>query len=369
MPATPDPELALRLAKETVEVYSEAADRMVATVARRLARGISEPGWAERKLIEVANLRNDALRVLQDLQQDGPATVRQAIESAYAQGAAQGAADLKALGDTVVLDQQFIRTHARAIDALVRETVTKIESTHLQILRNTVDGYRRVVSEVSAPGVLSGTETRRQATQRALNRWAKEGVKGFVDSAGRGWELETYAEMATRTAVGRAQTAGTLDRFAEAGRDLVIVSDAPQECKVCRPWEGKVLSLGSTPTGTQLSGGFVVAGTVSEATSAGLHHANCRHTLGAYIDGLTQRFKNTEDPEGDRLRQEQRRLERNVRKWKRVVGAQLPEHHEVRQMQKSAEDLLRQAQARLKSHVDTNDLKRLRHREQIGRAR
>jgi hypothetical protein len=171
-----------------------------------------------------------------------------------------------------------------------------------------------------------GAQTRRQAAQSALDRFANRGVTGFVDRAGRRWELESYTEMALRTANGRAQVAGTLDRLQAGGIGLVIVSNHPQECPLCRPWEGKVLSItGTVPAGVVLDDGAVVAGSVAQAQVDGLQHANCRHTLTAYVPGLTVAPGHTADPAGDRARQEQRRLERGVRQWRRREAVALDE--------------------------------------------
>ena len=56
--------------------------------------------------------------------------------------------------------------------------------------------------------------------------------------------FDTYVEMATRTAVGRAAVEGHVNRLVGRGFSLVMVSDAPQECELCRPFEGKVFSIG-----------------------------------------------------------------------------------------------------------------------------
>ena len=100
---------------------------------------------------------------------------------------------------------------------------------------------------------------------------------------------------------------------------------------------------------------------LADATSAGLHHINCRHSLGAYIEGLTRRFSNTADPEGDRLRQEQRRLERGIRHWKRRGTVALDGVTKAR-----AAAHRRAWQERLRTLVAEHDLKRLRYREQIS---
>ena len=343
MPAQADPDLALRLAQAVADLYGTATEQLLRIVAGRLARGIESPGWAEAKLAEVTGLRNEARRVVEALQVAAPDVVQAAIEGGWEAGIRAAQAD--------VTGTLTPRTNNAAVRRLVDETVTQLADAHTQILRSTVDMYRQVIAQASALPV-SGAGTRRQAAQQAFDRLVDQGLTGFIDKQGRRWGLDTYTEMATRTATGRAQVAGTLDRFQADGRDLVIVSDAPQECKACRPWEGRVLSI---------SGADPKYPSLQAAQRAGLLHANCRHRLGAYIPGVTKRLTDTADPEGDRLRREQRRLERGVRQWKQRAAAALDDDTR-RQHERRARDW----QARLREHVTANDLKRLPQRERLG---
>lgn len=92
----------------------------------------------------------------------------------------------------------------------------------------------------------------------------------------------------------------------------------------CRPWEGKVLSIsGATRQGRHTENGheFTVAGSVAQARAAGLHHPNCRHTQGLFIPGRTRPMEATADPEGAKLRAQQRARERKIREQKRRVLA------------------------------------------------
>lgn len=57
---------------------------------------------------------------------------------------------------------------------------------------------------------------------------------------------------------------------------------------------------------------------LSEAIERGLFHPNCRHSITAYVPGLTPKrsTKNTATPELEKERQQQNYYKRMVKKWK-----------------------------------------------------
>lgn len=262
------PEYLQQLAKAVVDIYGDATASLLRVVAKRLAGGIDEPGWAEAKALELLGLRSDAQRIVAELGRRVPDAVESIIGEAVDKGTELAVRELQLTASPMA------RTNTTAVEALARQTIDNLTGSHVQILRSADDIYRSVIAETSAPGVVTGSETRRQAAQRALDRFARKGVTGFRDRAGRNWSLESYAEMATRTSSGRAMVEGSLDTYAANGRDLVIVSDAPEECKICRPFEGKLLSISGAKVGERV-GGIPVVDTVRGATARGLFHANC----------------------------------------------------------------------------------------------
>jgi hypothetical protein len=176
-----------------------------------------------------------------------------------------------------------------------------------------------------------------------------------MDTAGRRWDITSYAEMAVRSATGQAAVQGHINRLTDNGYDLVIVSDSPEECELCRPWEGQVLSVsGQTP-------GYP---TVADATAAGLFHPCCTHTLGAYIPGLTRPMQGTENPQGYEERQQQRYNERMIRRWKRREAVAITDKDKALSTAK-----VREWQARQREFIEATGRKRLYYREQIKRAR
>lgn len=359
MPASPA--LAENLAAATVEHYAEAERLLIVRMARYLGEGLDAPTWVEQKLLAVQLLQRQAQQVLARLERDGGASISEAVATAYNRGGAAAVADLAGLGVGRLeeLAEPLRVPGAQAVDRLVEDAVTTVQSTHLRILRRVVDGYREVVARTSAQ-VLLGTVTRRQAAQRALDEFAGRGVTGFVDARGRGWDLASYVEMAVRSATGRAAVDAHTDRLQALGQDLVIVSDAPQECVLCRPWEGKVLSLSGAPR----VDGVRVAGTLEQARAAGLMHPNCRHSTSVYLPGVTRTPRRTADPAGDAARQKLRYLERRVRSWKRLEAAALDDDGAAR-----ARAHIREFQAKIREHVETTSAKRQPVRERAGAAR
>ena len=252
------------------QILGEGEERMLEATAKRLARGITEPGWAERKLAEVQDLQAEIRRQFQDTYQGVAVHLEEAIKDGLAGGPNIGA-------------------NIKATEALVDETLLNVRSTEVRILRGHQDLYRQVVARAGAVQT-TGSTTVRQAAQAVMGQLSEQGVTAFVDKRGRSWKLGTYSEMAVRTATARAQVGARLNEYVEDGHKLVIVSNSPNECPRCRKWEGRVLAIDAgNLTSTDL---YEADGTVKEAQSEGLFHPNCTHDLRPYVPGLTKR-----DPE------------------------------------------------------------------------
>ncbi|MFK0289934.1 phage minor capsid protein [Streptomyces sp. NPDC090442] len=354
------------------DLYADAEQRLLGIVARQLAAGYDAPGWATAKLADVQALRRGAQQVVEALGTAMELEVFDVVAEAYNVGARAGLIELGALHDEDVRRIAESTPNARAVDRLAQETVDLVEETHRGILRGVEDGYRQVVAEVSSTPLL-GIDTRRQATQRAMERFADRGLRTFVDKAGRAWSMTSYAEMTVRTSVGRAAVEAHGDRLRAAGVDLVIVSNAPHECPLCKPYEGRVLALDG-PDGARVievehaveDGRMVrvrIAGSLDEARRAGLQHPNCRHSTSAYLPGVTRApVEHSQDPRGYEATQKQRAIERGIRKWKnRAAASTTPEG------KRAAEARVRQWQAKMRAHLGEHpELIRRREREQLG---
>ncbi|WP_433793948.1 phage minor capsid protein [Actinoplanes sp. CA-252034] len=366
-----DPERLAEIVRATVDLYREGEDGLLRLVTRYLAQGIDTPAWALERLAALRQLRSAAEAVLDRISDELAGTVLQAVADAYAAG------DTSLLGD--LPREVAIKAGARAtaavprsaaMEALAQALVQDIGARHSNVLRHVVDAYQQVVAAATASSVGGGL-TRRQAAQLAYARLVEQGVSSFTDRRGRRWRMSTYVEMALRTVTQRAAVQGQTDRQARLGLPYVMVSNESQECERCRPYEGRILRVDAGATGSievphQISGQPVqieVKATLEQARAAGFQHPNCRHSVRAYLPGVTRLpEKPTADPAGDEARQRQRAIERAIRRWKeRELAALTP--------QDAAQAHVKVAlwQGQMRAHLTAHPtLKRLPYREQIG---
>ncbi|WP_329622930.1 phage minor capsid protein [Streptomyces sp. NBC_01255] len=378
------PAMAEDLAHEVGALYRDAESALLELLARALEADIESPRWAELKLASIGNLRTAVEQVAAALQTDTTGAVRRALVTAYNRGRQAAVAELGALDIGRELVARDTVPNAPAVDRLAASMAEDTRPVYQRITRAVVDTYRRIIGRASGTQLLTGM-TRRQASQRALDQFAQQGVTGFIDSAGRRWEMASYAEMAVRSVTARAAVEGHIDALAEIRVGLVIVSDAPLECPLCRPWEGEILTLGPEsgphtiraekaiqPTGLRAqlrppeTVAVHVAGSLVEARASGLFHPNCRHSLAAYLPGVTTRPPHHPTPNTTyEDTQRQRAIERNIRRWKRVQAAAMDDTARHR-----AGAFVRKWQAAQRAHVAAHDvLRRKPAREQIGGAR
>lgn len=262
----------------------------------------------------------------------------------------------------------------RALEVIASDLHRVLADLPTIALRNAFDSYQQIIS---TPAVLNATGvlTRRKATQDALNGFAARGIDGFTDKAGRTWHIDTYAEMATRTGAANALRTAYEGELIARGEDLVIVTGNTYTCRLCSPWQDKVLSLtGLYPRGAHrlpsaVGDGYVtvhVAGTMEEARAAGLHHPNCTHSEGLYLPGATVIEPGTmgvRDAETYDASQKQRALEREIRKQKRLLVAAITGEAESK-----ARAAIRGYQAQIRELLAEHPkLQRKRYREAVSK--
>ena len=361
------------LAQTVSDLVAQIEMRLIWEIARDVNRGL---GGGTRYEVDMT-ARYGALYARLQRQLGKPwqnvlATVQAALDKAAEAGQGMAERDLagrlanhpETLGVPV--------TNVRALEVIASDLHRVLADLPALALRNAFDSYQQIISTPAALNA-TGVLTRRKATQDALNGFAARGIDGFTDKAGRTWHIDTYAEMATRTGAAHALRTAYEGELIARGEDLVIVTGNTYTCRLCAPWQDKVLSLtGLYPAGTHrlpsaVGDGYVtvhVAGTMEEARAAGLHHPNCTHSEGLYLPGSTVVEPGTmgvRDAETYDASQRQRALEREIRKHKRLLVAAITGEAESK-----ARAAIRGYQAQIRELLAEHPkLQRKRYREAV----
>lgn len=179
--------------------------------------------------------------------------------------------------------------------------------------------------------VSTGAMDRNSATRQAVKALCKAGVQSVSYESGRTDSLETAVTRAIRTGVNQTALKEQVQLASELDMDLVETTAhagaRPEHAK----WQGQVFSL------TGKTRGYKKLSTATGyGTGAGLGGWNCRHSFHPWSPEMGRTYKKGELEEYDRpdaveyegrkmslyeAEQLQRKMERNIRRWKRENSA------------------------------------------------
>ena len=343
-------ENALSVGEKIAALFRSGEAGLITLIAGYAARQLRNR-YMERRHARLL-YRAEVARAAAQLRKEAEALARERLRQAYIDAWLRiRRIELEALADDIEefaadMDLELAEAERRATESVqsLRDDLNAQFVEGLRHMRRQMDDvYRRVV-EASAEDVTD--ETVRKGVLDALNSFAKRGVTGFQDRAGRNWGLPEYTEMAVRTAVQRMSLMATIDAMFDQERDLCFTNPHAGSCPLCAPWEGKILSLtGRTPDYP----------TLQDAMLAGLFHPNCAHVLQVYIPGVSEPKigrPGLTDRENRKLflaRQQQRYMEREVRRNKRLLAAAIDPEDE-----KKAKVNIAYWQKRLREHIEKN---------------
>lgn len=323
-----DEKTLLRLLAE----YEAAELRLSGIVANYVLLGMDDQmvdsTWAGLKLNQIKKLAADTRKVLQDLA-GLDSNARQLVIDAYKSG-------------LQIIPSGLIGTNVAAAELLAQDLVAGLTTSRFQILRKTVDAYRSIIGNVEGQVTL-GVNTRITAARHALSQFADKGIVSFVDNAGRQWTMQSYTEMATRTAISNAFREGRIQGLTTNDKDLIIVSSVPNPSNLCAPYERKILSI---------SGKDKRYTSLAEAKANGLYHPQCRHSFTRYIPGVTEIGKTDADKGYDDYEgmERQREIERSIRRWKRRLAVSNNDRDKNK-----ARDKVKEWKDKLQQHLDDHD--------------
>lgn len=304
------------------QLHTDIVNDIVRRIMIRLDRGdayvlTATDKWQIETLMEAGYLREDIIRDIAKRTRLQREVIRQAfIDSGVRNLAFDSAVYARAGISELPLEES---------PALIRILQTMYERTMgewINITQTTADASQRAFIELCDKAytlTMTGSISRSEAVRRAVEEIAKDGVK-ITYPSGHTDTIEVATARAVRTGIAQSAAEVTLTRAQENGIDLVLTSSHFGARPTHAVWQGKVFHVGGA---TEKYPDLVEATGYGDV--AGLCGANCRHSIVPYIEGITtnpfEKFDSEENRKRYELEQDQRYIERNIRKVKREVQA------------------------------------------------
>lgn len=345
-----------------VHIFEEIELRLVQSLKRNLGRhkqeeqdeGYNWSAWQTEKLRSLEKFRKENAAIMQEYTEQIDTETRQIMQEQFDEGV-NGV-------DVPLAENQpaFFGVDTTKVNKLIEDVTYLEKNAETAALRLTDDVYRQTVNRVQL-AMSTGSMTLQQAIDIAVKDFLDQGINCIVYKDGRRVNIADYVRMALRTTATRAALQGKSAKFKALGYDTVQVSGYSMCSKTCEPWQGRIYieDTFSFWDGEVREQGGILWGKsnycgkwfplLSSAIEKGLFHPNCRHSISLWRDGdpLPGSVDNSDSERRYKLEQQQRALEREIRKAKRKVeGFTDPEN--VRK----AKAELRQAQKELKDFID-----------------
>lgn len=258
------------------------------------------------------------------------------------------------------IDEAFFRTNDSKFNALMETVENDFNRANAAVLRRMDDVYRQTIFKAQVH-YNTGTVSLDKAIDMATKDFLEKGIDAIVYKDGKKVNITTYAEMALRTANHRAYLMGEGKKRQELGLSLVVVSAHATSCELCVPWQGLVLIDDVYSGGKKEDGPYKL---LSTAMEAGFLHPNCRHNMNTYFPGITTlpKVPNMDKAlDNYKREQQQRHIERQIRKYKRLEAGSVDEEN-----RKQYKEKVREWQKVMREHLEDNpQLRRAYRREKI----
>ena len=324
---------------------------------------LAQLGALDRKnLWTITQYVKNVPRMLQDTLQAGVLSALEDLEPGFRQmvldGILQGT-------DTPVED-----TMARALKAYARQARKSMNMVNTVMRYKARDAAHKAINDTAeladkqeflnvlnkaAGKTVSGIESRQAAMRQCIKEMTDKGIPAFVDKRGREWSPEAYVNMAIRTTAANTAQQAQFDRMDDYGLNLVEVSSHSGARPKCAKDQGKIFNRsGGGGYTTDLHGRKIRYYAWSESSYGepdGILGINCGHQIYPFTPGVSYQTyfpePEEENAEAYKKSQQQRELERRVRKSKRecmmLETAGDPEGaRQAQQLLKQRQDALRQ---------------------------
>lgn len=374
---------------EIRKIYEEMEAELIASMYRTIARhtaweeleGFKWEQWQIAKLRELRAYRRRNAEIIGKASSKAETLIDDVLLGSFAAGEqsvemiVQAVIDLPTdakaklvLPDPIVKklpdagrETSFFGVNEKKLEALQESVKGDLKKAEHAALRKMDDVYRQTLYRAEV-NMAAGAKTLKQAVDMSTKDFLEKGIDSVEYSNGRRVNIASYAEMALRTASQRATFLGEGKKRNEWGIYTVVMSAHNNCSPMCLPYQGTVMIDDVYSNGTQEVDPKLVLLSVAMENHA--FHPNCRHTLSTFFPGISQLPKPIDDKkavENYEAEQKQRYIERNIRRYKRLLEGSLDEVNQRRYGNK-----VREWNERMKLHLAEHPhLRRDKTREQV----
>ncbi|WP_026582132.1 phage minor capsid protein [Bacillus sp. J33] len=365
-----DPLKQQQLAIPTVEVFLSIEEQLLINIAKQLKK--------HRSLFDEDNIvswQTEQLSMLGQLTQQNIITiakhsglavneVSKALEQAGFSTVAEYEVVLQEAVQMGLLIQPPSIEASQALQGVLatyqRQALDVFNLVNTTLLEQAQQVYLDIINQTVGK-VLAGTVTPQQALREYASKAAEKGVPALIDKAGKRWSTEAYMNMVMRSTVNNVANDMQDARMDDYGVDLLEVSSHLGARPGCAPYQGRIYSRSGTHPK------YPAFATTSYGNPAGLFGVNCRHIKYPFIEGLSHKtykpYNEKENRQAYEESQQQRHLERNIRKAKRELAMmmEMKDPYGVN----DAEEKLKEAQHQMRQFIKNTGRTRNRQREKI----
>lgn len=329
----------MELAEDCSDVLNAMEDDLLNNIAEYLSEGRADIPTAQWKIqqlaalgkLDKANIRTIAeySDIAADMEEIAMTRAALAAVKEMDEGFAKLARDGIISGTDVPMEESALQA-AAMYSKQAKDRLNKVNTVMRYFAKSAAAAAINRTAEIAdkqqhlnllnkaAGKVIMGAESRQSAVRQCIKEMSARGIPAFVDAAGRQWSPEAYINMDVRTTCSNVAHEAQFTRMDDYDIDLLEVSSHAGARPKCALDQGRIFSRSGK------NKKYPAWKTSSYGEPDGILGINCGHQIYPYVEGVSvQRYFPYGQEENDELykkKQEQRRLEREVRGAKREVS-------------------------------------------------
>jgi len=258
--------------------------KFISKVEKEIIKQINSGLLNAQSLAYMKQKVNEAEKLTNALMIESSKWVKEMTNTMYLSG-------VKFASLAIGVEPLFTKFDVQAMNVLAGNLYQKFADVSTVVGRRIDDVYRAVALE-NLKGQISGYTSVWDTAKNIRNDLAQRGITGFVDRAGKNWDMESYTNMVARTSTAEVFRQGTANTYMQ--RDIDLVQILPDEegsinsCEICQRWAGKIISLTGKTEGYP---------TLQDAIDDGVFHPNCIHNYHALRPTLKELVKERKELE------------------------------------------------------------------------